>query len=583
MNETIAARTLSKNAGLIDPKTCKTSCRLAILGYRSTPFLARFIKEAGLIAGVKIELYEAGYDQVELAVFNPDSDFYKFNPQFVLIVNSLGKLRNQFYDTSLEEKKLFSPKILNTWSLLAQTILSKSSPQIFITNLEETPDGVFGNFSNKTRLSFSNQIRRLNTGLMDMAEAESNLHILDVSAIASLLGADKFLDSGLYVNADIPYTLDTEAKIATEFVVMLQAFMGKIRKCLIIDLDNTIWGGTVGDDGIEGIILSTTGPGKAFKELQKWIKQLKERGIILAVCSKNEENLAKEVFSKHESMILSLEDIAVFLANWNNKADNIRHIQQVLNIGFDAMVFIDDNPAERTLVRDSLPEVLVPDLPTDPAHFLPFLSRLNLFETPTFSSDDPARTLLYQEEAQRRSMAQEYTDIDSFLKSLEMKGQISPFQDNHIARIAQLSQRSNQFNLRTLRYSEAEVKKIQSASEYLHYEVSLADKLGDYGLISVVVMRKIGEHDLFIENWLMSCRVMQRGVEKFVLNCLVRAARERGFHRLIGEYLSTAKNTPVENHYPQLGFTQNEKDLWELSLSTFAPLPHYIAEDSFKE
>ncbi|MEZ4772382.1 MAG: HAD-IIIC family phosphatase [Bacteroidia bacterium] len=580
MNETFTARSLSKHAGAVDPETCKISCRLAILGYRSTQFLSKFIKEAGLISGIRVELYEAGYDQVEMEIINPASGLYKFAPQVVLIVNSLSKLHNQFYDLSGDEKRLFSSRILDTFAHLSATILSQTTSRIFITNLEDKPDGVFGNFSNKTRASFSNQIRRINVGFMDLAEAESNLHVVDVAALSGLLGIEKFEDRGLYLAADIPYTLDTEAKIAVECVSMIQVMMGHIRKCLIMDLDNTLWGGTVGDDGIEGITIGPAGPGKAFTELQKWIKQLKERGIMLAVCSKNEETLAKEVFLTRGEMILRLDDIAAFVANWNNKADNIRHIQQLLNIGFDSMVFLDDNPAERTLIRHTLPEVLVPELPADPAHYLPFLSRMNLFETPSFSSQDQTRTQQYQTESQRKAVASSYTDMDSFLQSLEMKGQIVPFQDIHIPRIAQLSQRSNQFNLRTIRYSEAEVKHIQASPGYLHFSVSLEDKFGSYGLISIVVMKQIDDRSLFIENWLMSCRVMQRGVERFVLNKLVQKAKDMGFERLTGEYLPTDKNNPVENHYQTLGFTKNEQGLWELSPADFILLKHHISEES---
>ena len=578
MHIQLTARSLRAKAKKIDPSSCTTSFRLAVLGYRSTQFLAKFILDAALIHGIQIELYEADYNQLEVEILNMDSALYAFNPQIVLIVNSLEKWKKQFYTTKASKKAHFYEDIASQQANHCKALTQRLSAQIVLTNLEDFPDGIFGNFSNRTKDSFSNQVRRINVGLMDVAEAESNVSILDVAAMASAIGKASFLDESLNINADIPYTLDTEAKVAWEFANMLQVYGGKFRKCLILDLDNTLWGGIIGDDGLAGIELGTLGIGKAFTALQLWIKQLKERGIILAICSKNEESIAKEVFQKHPDMVLQLEDIAVFVANWSNKADNIRHIQKVLNIGFDTMVFIDDNPAERELVRNMIPEVLVPELPVDPAQYVSFLSNLNLFETTSYSTHDQARTRQYQEEAQRQSVAQAFTDISDFLKGLEMKASIVPFQSVNIPRIAQLSQRSNQFNLRTIRYTEFDVQQILQDDEFLSYEVSLEDRIGKYGLVSIVVLKATANRTLFIENWLMSCRVLKRGVEQLLMNHLVKDALELGYERIIGEYIPTAKNKLVEDHYESLGFTQNESGKWELILSNFTPLPHFISK-----
>jgi len=277
-------------------------------------------------------------------------------------------------------------------------------------------------------------------------------------------------------------------------------------------------------------------------------------------------------------MVLKLEDIAVFVANWSNKADNIRHIQNVLNIGFDSLVFLDDNPAERALIRTELPEVLVPELPADPAQVLPYLRQLNLFETVSYSTQDQKRTQQYQEEAQRQAVQQSFTNMEDYLKSLEMKGKIQPFQDQHIARISQLSQRSNQFNLRTIRYAESDIQQIMLNSSYLTYEISLEDKFGKYGLISVVMLKDLQNMTLFIDTWLMSCRVLKRDVERFALNQLVNDAIAKGYKKIIGEYLPTAKNKLVENHYSDLGFMQIQNGKWELSLDDWHPLVHFIEE-----
>ena len=238
---------------------------------------------------------------------------------------------------------------------------------------------------------------------------------------------------------------------------------------MILDLDNTTWGGIIGDDGMENIQIGSLGIGKAFSEFQYWIKKLKNRGIIVAVCSKNTESVAKEPFEKHPDMVLRLSDISVFIANWDNKVDNIRQIQSILNIGFDSMVFLDDNPFERNIVRENIPEICVPELPEDPANYLEYLYGLNLFETVSFSNEDSARTKLYQIEAERAKVQKKFTNEDDFLKNLEMVSVIEPFNKFNTPRMAQLSQRTNQFNLRTIRYSEADIERISKSKDYCYF------------------------------------------------------------------------------------------------------------------
>ena len=578
MDHTITSKTLRQLARQVNPESNHKITKFAILGNRSTQFLSKFIQQSAKIQGIHAEIYESDYNQVEAEILNPHSALYQFQPQFVFVVHSLGKLRGDFYDLSLENKNDFNQSFLAQREMLCQTLLNHLSAHIILTNFELSFDGVFGNFANKTRAAFPNQLRRINTGLMDLAEKISQVHILDIAAMGSQLGLSALQNPELYINADIPYATDSEAKIAWEFVSIVSVIQGKFKKCLIMDLDNTLWGGIIGDDGMAGIQIGNLGIGKAFTEIQKWAKQLKERGIILAICSKNQEDIAKEPFERHPEMVLKLDDIAVFVANWSNKADNIRYIQSVLNIGFDSMVFLDDNPAERALVRENLPEIEVPELPEDPAYYLPYLSSLNLFETNSFSGEDKIRNKQYQEEAKRKSTEETFIDMNDFLKSLNMQGEIRPFQEINVPRIAQLSQRSNQFNLRTVRYSETDILRIKGSSDYLHYEVSLNDKFGQYGLISLVILEKKNASTLFIDTWIMSCRVLKRRVENYVLNHLVEEARKLGFNRIWGEYLPTEKNEIVKDFYSELGFSLLENGVWELEVDGFDSIDHWIGE-----
>jgi len=308
------------------------------------------------------------------------------------------------------------------------------------------------------------------------------------------------------------------------------------------------------------------------------VKKLQQRGIIVAVCSKNTESIAKEPFEKHPDMVLRLSDIAVFVANWENKADNIRKIQRILNIGFDSMVFVDDNPFERNMVRENIPQITVPELPEDPALYLDYLYGLNLFETVSYSGEDAKRTEQYQKEAERIVFQESFTNEADFLKSLNMISDTKPFDDFSIPRIAQLSQRSNQFNLRTVRYTEEDIKRIAESNKYLTLSFTLEDKFGDNGLICAVILEKKDDKTLFIDTWFMSCRVLKRGMEAYTLNSIVELAKANGFSEIIGEYIPTPKNEMVRDHYKNLGFEASEENCWKLNVKGYEMKENFITK-----
>jgi FkbH-like protein len=375
-------------------------------------------------------------------------------------------------------------------------------------------------------------------------------------------------------------SIDALPYSASRVMDIVCAVKGQFKKCLILDLDNTVWGGVIGDDGIEGIQLGHgLGIGKAFSEFQMWVKKLKQRGIIICVASKNNEDTAKEPFEKHPDMILKLDDIAVFQANWETKVDNIRTIQQILNIGFDSMVFLDDNPFERNIVRDNIPGITVPELPEDPAEYLEYLYSLNLFETASYSSMDKDRTKQYQVEAQRVSLSKTFTNEKDFLKSLNMVSVVNGFTKFNTPRVAQLSQRSNQFNLRTIRYTDADIEALADDPNVIDLSFTLEDKFGDNGLIAVVIMKPQSKETLFVDTWFMSCRVLKRGMENFTLNTMVEKAKAAGYKKIIGEYIPTTKNKMVENHYKSLGFNPIEDSttaLFELNIDEYQLKECYI-------
>jgi FkbH-like protein len=348
------------------------------------------------------------------------------------------------------------------------------------------------------------------------------------------------------------------------------AIRGKSKKALILDLDNTVWGGVIGDDGLEGIkVAQGDARGEAHLAVQQLALALRQRGIVLAVSSKNTDEVAREPFEKHPEMLLKLEHIAVFQANWNDKATNIQAIAEELNLGLDAMVFLDDNPAERGLVRKLLPHVAVPELPEEPAYYARTLAAAGYFEAIAFASEDLSRAGFYQDNARRLSLQKQVGGVDAYLASLDMTITFQPFDATGRARIVQLINKSNQYNLTTRRYTDPEVIDAENDPSVFTLQVRLADIFGDNGMISVVICRSAGPGIWDIDTWLMSCRVLGRKVEHMVLREVLGHARAADIEKLTGAYRPTDRNKLVVEHYAKLGFTkisEEESGLtrWEL-------------------
>ena len=538
---------------------------IALLCDTASQFLHLAIKGTGLCSNVSYKIWEADYNQIDHEVFNIDSNLNSSPHDYIIVLRSSEHLLNAFYKTELSARSSFADSQIEYLQSLLNQITSKCKSKIILNTYFELNDAVFGNYSTKVKSSFLYQVRLLNVALMKLAEENKNLYLLDMAAIVAHRGYTSSFDSKLYIGSDIAYNLDVLPTIAQNIHSIIQSINGQFKKCLILDLDNTMWGGIIGDDGMQGIQIGDLGIGKAFTEWQRWIKELKQRGIILAVCSKNTEDIAKEPFENHPDMELRLDDISIFVANWENKVDNIRYIQSVLNIGFDSMVFLDDNPFEREMVKQGIPEITVPDLPEDPAEYLNYMRAQNLFETASFTEEDTERTKLYREEAKRTVFQKSFANEAEFLQSLYMKSEVAPFNTFTIPRAAQLTQRSNQFNLRTKRYTETQVSEMVNSPNYFTLSFTLEDKFGNHGLISIVILQKENNDVLFIDTWIMSCRVLKRGVERFTLQCIIETAQQNGFSYLAGEYLTTSKNGMVKNHYSDLGF-KSEGDKWILNI-----------------
>ena len=555
------------------------SFKLAVIGDTATQLLCTAIRGMGVERDYNIDLFEAEYNQVERQLLDPTSDLYQFNADFIVIFQSTHKLGEHHSMLSTEQQASLADERISFLASVCENP-ALAGKKIIYFNYPEIEDTVFGSYANKVDSSFTFQVRKLNYELMRLSQQYQNLFVCDIAGLQNKLGRDVMFAANVYTSTEMILSMDALPYVASRVMDIVCAVKGQFKKCLILDLDNTVWGGVIGDDGLEGIQLGHgLGIGKAFTEFQMWVKKLKQRGIIICVASKNNEETAKEPFEKHPDMVLKLDDIAVFQANWETKVDNIRTIQSILNIGFDSMVFLDDNPFERNMVRENIKGITVPELPENPEDYLEYLYSLNLFETASYSNLDKDRTKQYQVEAKRVSLSRTFTNEADFLKSLNMVSVVSGFTKFNTPRVAQLSQRSNQFNLRTIRYTDADIEALADDPSVIDLSFTLEDKFGDNGLIAVVVMKPMDKETLFVDTWFMSCRVLKRGMEDFTLNTMVERAKAKGYKRIIGEYLPTAKNGMVSEHYPHLGFAAikgSQPARWELAVNDYENKECYI-------
>ena len=553
--------------------------RVAVLGNCSTQFFSQAIEGYGKLSGINISVFDADYNQIDAQLLDSASEVFSFDPDIVVIWLCTEKLYEDFLRLDIDSRSGFADRYVlvleKYWNLVSRT----STAKIIQPNFTEIDDKVLGHFSEKVPSAFTYQIRKLNYLLEENISTKPGVFPVDFLSVQIEMGRENYYDSRLYYSSKIPVSMNALPRIAKAVNDVITAMNGKVIKCAILDLDNTLWGGVIGDDGLSGIEIGELGKGHVYSNLQLWLKQLKEYGIILAICSKNNEDIAREPFEKHEEMVLKLSDISVFVANWEDKASNIKLIQDSLNIGMDSIIFLDDNPFERNLVKEKIPDLVVPDLPDDPSKWLDYLQHENYFETASYTSEIKDRTALYQAEFERKKLEHNYESIDDYLESLQMIGAAKPFEPLRYPRIAQLTQRSNQFNLRTIRYTEDDIQRIAEDDEHVTLYYTLKDRFGDHGLVSVVIMKRVDSETLFVDTWLMSCRVLKRGMEEFVVNKIVKTAADKGITTLTAEYIPTPKNKMVKDIYKTMGFKEIKKGKYVLNVNDYTEKNTFIVDE----
>jgi FkbH-like protein len=553
---------------------CTTKLRLAVIADCATQLLRPLFLALFRRQGIEVELYEGAFGAMEIEARNPASGLYELQPEIVLVLHSVQALRDTWYRR--QDPQSFYEEITRRLNSTWDSITSTSRALIIQSTFVAPAERIFGNYERKVGDSLSSAVSLLNSFIVNESTHRGNLLLLDLDGIASWAGRQCWFDERLWELGKSLCALEHLPLVAQNVVDIAVAARGKSVKCVVLDLDNTLWGGVVGDDGPHGIKINSHGEGESFFRFQFFLRELKKRGILLAVCSKNEEANAMRPFRENSEMVLRLEDIVVFVANWSDKPGNIQAIRQQLNIAFDAMLFLDDSPFERASVRALLPEVIVPELPEDHSDWVKSLSEMNLFETASFSTQDAERSGQYLEETRRRTAAETAPSFEAFLQSLDMTMEIERFSREHLGRIVQLLQRSNQFNLTTRRHNQAECEAMMNDVEgCIPLCATLKDRYGDHGLISIVILRPDSSTGvLAVVDWLMSCRVLGRGVEERLMNDVVRRAREKHLHVVQASYVPTAKNAMVKDFYARFGFEKiNESDEglsnWTLEVAAY--------------
>jgi len=554
--------------------------KLAILGGFNTHQLRDLIEIFLFANGIQVEIYEANYGVFRQEILDPCSELYRFAPTKIFLAThwrNLGHLPS--LSDGPEQVSELLEREFREWEMLWQTAHDRSGSQILQNNFDAPCWRSLGNHEARHPATITRYTAEINKLLS--ARAPSYVTIHDIDSLAADIGRQAWGDERFYVHAKIPCSPEYLVRYAHNVSSVIAAELGLSRKCLVLDLDNTLWGGVIGDDGIGGIRIGQgDAEGEAYLSFQRYVKALKTRGVILAICSKNNEQSAREVFEKHPDMLLRMEDISCFVANWTDKATNLRSIAKQLNIGLDTLVFVDDNPAERSIVRQLVPEVAVPEISKDPIEFIETLEKHQYFQVATLGTEDFQRTDYYRANAQRSESQGSAGGIDEFLRTLDMTAAIGPISLATLERSTQLINKSNQFNLTTRRRSVSEVMELIDAPDWVTVTASLTDRFGENGLVTVLLAH-VRQDRLEIDTWLMSCRVLKRGLERLMLNYLCDLAQTRGLDHIQGEYIPTSKNELVRNHYAELGFRKTKTEAnghttWDLPVSNYKALSNFI-------
>ena len=562
-----------------------TRLRVAILSSATIDHLLPGLRVAAMRSGFCFEVFAGAFGQYRQELLDPATRLQAFDPEVVVLSLSARALVGALpIDAEPEHvEQLLQTEIAEVrglWGAARQRFGAIVLQQTYIDTFEP----LFGSYDRIAAAAPARVIARLND-ILGHAAREDGVALVDAAGASARDGIDAWFDTARWLHGKMEIAPQAARRWGELTARVVAAQRGRSRKCVVFDLDNTLWGGVVGDVGIEGLVLGEgSAAGEAYLQMQRYARRLKERGVILAVCSKNEPTVAEQAFSRHPEMVLKRSDIACFVANWQDKAGNLREIARTLNIGLDSLVFIDDNPAERARVRAAFPMVAVPELPEDPAQFVRAISDQGYFEAVSFTREDSVRAASYAANAQRETLRSAAQSMDEFLRGLDMEVGYGPVSDLELERATQLINKTNQFNTTGRRYSAAEVARLAADPDSIMLQFRLADRLGDSGLVSVMILRSSAADatELDIDTWVMSCRVFGRQLEDEAMNIAVEQARAKGSHALSARFVPSGRNGVIGDLFRNLGFESITgtgtacEQRWQLTVARYEPRQTFI-------
>ena len=541
--------------------------RIALLSNFTLQGLSDILKVMANEQNMNIEVYESPYNQFRQEILNKESGWRKFNADLTFLLldfdSLIGDIKFKFYSLDDSQRNDLIKETTDQLKSIIKMALENQYGKIVISNFVLPTYSPFGIYDSKMKYSLRAFVNILNSKIQDLVLQNNSLYSIEMDTFFVKHGKSNITDEKLRYFADMKVKPSFLPELADNMMCFLKPLFGRTRKCLVLDLDNTLWGGIIGEDGIGGIKLDNKPPGNAYLEFQKVILELYDRGIILAINSKNNIEEVKEVFNNHPQMILKEYHFAALYINWQDKATNLINIATDLNIGMDSMVYFDDDPVNRELVHQKLPEILVVDVPKDPSLYAESLRELNEFNSFQITKEDLEKGKMYSAQLERKSAASQFSDLDEFLQSLEME--IVPQIGNEftLPRISQLTIKTNQFNLTTRRYSEEQIRAMLNNPNFLIKTFTVRDKFGDNGLTGLYIIKKENKK-WFIDTFLMSCRIMGRNVEKTIIEDIVNEAKSSNIEEIIGEYVPTKKNEMIKNFYSEFGFLKINDNLFSL-------------------
>lgn len=553
--------------------------RIAVMSSFTTNGIEEILRVKCAENNIGCITYFGPYNQYNQEILNQGSNLYKFKPSVTfLILDTRSILGNIFYSpysvSDVERKNFVNHKIEELDSVI-RTFTDNSDSKLVITNFNIPVYSPYGIIESKTEYGFHEMVRELNSKLSEITKKYQSVYVYDFDRFVNRHGDDNVFDYRQYYFGDIKIALRYLPFFIYDLMGYIKAITGTSKKCIVLDLDNTLWGGIIGEDGFDGLKLGPTPPGNAYVEFQRYLLSLWQRGILLAINSKNNPDDAMQVIRDHPYMVLRESNFSSMSINWEDKVNNMKKIAQELNLGLDSFVYFDDDPVNRANVNMRLPEVLTVDIPKDPSQFVSILTQMNDFNVLKITEEDLTRGQMYLQQKKRIELEKNATNLDDFLKQLDIKIKIKKADQFTIPRISQLTIKTNQFNLTTKRYQEEDIHKFSQNDSVLIGCAQIEDKFGDNGLTGVFIIKKESPLEWEIDTFLLSCRVMGRGVENGMLGYLLQKAKNEGVKKIKGIYIPTKKNKPCEGFLSCYGFKQ-EGDYHVFRLDDQIKIPPYL-------